>query len=70
VAAADGFPLLGRLAASISQFANKRGVYLGRRSTRIHVATYRRSVGRLGGHLPGWAKRASSYSITRAQGQA
>lgn len=37
-----------------SQFANKHGVYLGRRSTRIHVALYRRSNGRLGGHLPGW----------------
>jgi F420H(2)-dependent quinone reductase len=37
-----------------SQFANKHGVYLGRRSTRIHVALYRRSSGKLGGHLPGW----------------
>jgi deazaflavin-dependent oxidoreductase (nitroreductase family) len=53
-AADDGLPRLGRLAASISQFANKRGVYLGRRSTRIHVAIYRRSGGKLGGHLPGW----------------
>ena len=47
-------PLLGRSAASISQFANKRGIYLGRRSTKIHVALYRRSRGKLGGHLPGW----------------
>jgi deazaflavin-dependent oxidoreductase (nitroreductase family) len=37
-----------------SQFANEHGVYLGRRSTRIHVALYRRSNGKLGGHLPGW----------------
>ncbi|HTZ85983.1 MAG TPA: nitroreductase family deazaflavin-dependent oxidoreductase [Solirubrobacteraceae bacterium] len=37
-----------------SEFANKHGVYLGRRSTRIHVALYRRSNGKLGGHLPGW----------------
>jgi deazaflavin-dependent oxidoreductase (nitroreductase family) len=37
-----------------SQFANKRGVYLGPRSTRVHVALYRRSSGELGGHLPGW----------------
>ncbi len=37
-----------------SQFANERGVYLGRRSTRIHVLVYRRSSGKLGGHLPGW----------------
>lgn len=39
---------------SMSQFANERGVYLGRRSTRIHVALYRRSGGKIGGHLPGW----------------
>lgn len=37
-----------------SQFANQRGLYAGRRSTKIHVALYRRSGGRLGGHLPGW----------------
>ena len=47
-------PLLGRIAASSSQFANKHGLYLGRRSTRIHVALYRRTGGKLGGHLPGW----------------
>jgi F420H(2)-dependent quinone reductase len=46
--------LFGRLTATSSEFANKRGVYLGRRSTRIHVALYRRSRGRLGGHVPGW----------------
>ncbi len=45
--------LLGRITLSSSQFANKRGIYAGRRSTRIHVALYRRSRGRLGGHLPG-----------------
>jgi deazaflavin-dependent oxidoreductase (nitroreductase family) len=33
---------------------NKRGIYLGRRAARIHVALYRRSKGRIGGHLPGW----------------
>lgn len=49
-----GMSLLGRLSAGGSQFANKRGVYLGRRSTRIHVALYRHSRGKLGGHLPGW----------------
>ena len=47
-------PLFGQLTASSSQFANKRGVYLGRRSTKLHVALYRRSGGRLGGHIPGW----------------
>jgi deazaflavin-dependent oxidoreductase (nitroreductase family) len=45
---------LGQLTASSSQFANKHGIYLGRRSTRLHVALYRRTGGRLGGHLPGW----------------
>jgi F420H(2)-dependent quinone reductase len=46
--------LLGRFSMSTSQFANKRGIYLGPRSTKIHVALYRRSRGKLGGHLPGW----------------
>jgi deazaflavin-dependent oxidoreductase (nitroreductase family) len=46
--------LYGRFTAAASQAANKRGIYLGRRSTRIHVALYRRSKGRIGGHLPGW----------------
>lgn len=45
---------LGKLTASSSQFANKRGIYLGRRSTKIHVALYRRTGGKIGGHLPGW----------------
>ncbi len=43
-----------QLTASSSEFLNKRGVYLGRRSTKLHVALYRRSGGRLGGHIPGW----------------
>ena len=47
-------PSLGNLTAASSQFANKRGVYLGRRSTKLHVALYRRSGGRLAGHIPGW----------------
>jgi deazaflavin-dependent oxidoreductase (nitroreductase family) len=29
-------------------------VYLGRRSTKVHVALYRLSRGKVGGHLPGW----------------
>jgi F420H(2)-dependent quinone reductase len=37
-----------------SEFANKRGVYLGRRSASVHVALYRLSSGKIGGHLPGW----------------
>jgi F420H(2)-dependent quinone reductase len=47
-------PSLGQFTASSSQFANKRGIYAGRRSTKIHVALYRRSGGKIGGHLPGW----------------
>ena len=47
-------PLRARLAMSASEFANQRGVYLGKRSTKVHVALYRRSGGRLGGHLPAW----------------
>ena len=38
---------------AISQFVNKRGIYLGRRSTKIHVALYRWSGGRIGAHFPG-----------------
>ncbi|WP_330181264.1 nitroreductase family deazaflavin-dependent oxidoreductase [Nocardia sp. NBC_01503] len=45
---------MGRLVELGSRFANSRGVYLGRRSTRLHVALYRRFGGRVGGHLPGW----------------
>jgi deazaflavin-dependent oxidoreductase (nitroreductase family) len=47
-------PSLGQFTASSSQFANKCGIYAGRRSTKIHVALYRRSGGKIGGHLPGW----------------
>ena len=46
--------LLGRISAATSEFANRRGVYLGRRSTKVHVALYRRTGGKLGGHIPGW----------------
>lgn len=46
--------LLGKLTLPASEFINKRGIYLGRRATRVHVAIYRRSGGRIGGHLPGW----------------
>ena len=43
-----------QLTTAGSQFANKRGIYMGRRSTKFHVALYRRFGGRIGGHLPGW----------------
>jgi deazaflavin-dependent oxidoreductase (nitroreductase family) len=46
--------LLGKLTSSSSQFINKRGLYAGRRSTKIHVALYRRTGGKVGGALPGW----------------
>ncbi len=51
---ADGGSRLGHLVSAGSEFANKRGLYLGRRSTRLHVALYRGSRGRLGNHIPGW----------------
>jgi len=50
---ASGGPI-SRLILSASQLANERGLYLGRRSTRVHVALYRRTGGRLGAHLPGF----------------
>ena len=45
--------LLARLVTAGSRFANQRGIYLGRRATKVHVALYRLSSGRLGGHIPG-----------------
>lgn len=44
----------GRVSAAASETLNQRGIYLGPRSTKIHVAVYRHSGGRIGGHLPGW----------------
>jgi deazaflavin-dependent oxidoreductase (nitroreductase family) len=38
---------------SLTDFASKRGWYLGKRSTPIHVWIYRRSGGRIGAHYPG-----------------
>jgi deazaflavin-dependent oxidoreductase (nitroreductase family) len=46
--------VVGRFTEASSQAMNRRGVYLGRRSTKVHVALYRLSRGRIGGHLPGW----------------
>jgi deazaflavin-dependent oxidoreductase (nitroreductase family) len=46
--------LLGRFTSWSSQLINKRGIYTGPRSARVHVALYRWSGGRIGGHLPGW----------------
>jgi deazaflavin-dependent oxidoreductase (nitroreductase family) len=47
-------PSFGQFIAASSQLANKHGIYLGRRGARIHVALYRWSDGKIGGHLPGW----------------
>lgn len=44
-----------RLQLSLGEIASKRGVYLGRRSTRVHTAVYRRTRGRLGSRVPGFA---------------
>jgi F420H(2)-dependent quinone reductase len=46
--------LAGRFTLASSEFINKRGLYAGRRSTKIHVAIYRRTGGKMGGSLPGW----------------
>jgi deazaflavin-dependent oxidoreductase (nitroreductase family) len=46
--------ILGKLTSSSSEFINKRGVYAGRRATKIHVGLYRKTGGRVGGALPGW----------------
>jgi F420H(2)-dependent quinone reductase len=44
----------GRFTLVGSEFINKRGLYMGRRSTKVHVAVYRRTRGKIGGKLPGW----------------
>jgi hypothetical protein len=38
---------IGQSSAWSSQLANRHDVYLGRRSTKIHLAAYRRTAGRL-----------------------
>jgi F420H(2)-dependent quinone reductase len=50
----DAPSLNARLNLAASEAINDRGIYLGRRSTKVHVAVYRRSGGRIGGNLPGW----------------
>lgn len=51
----DGrLPLWSRIVMAASHAANRRGIYLGRRATRLHVALYRWSSGRIGGRLPGF----------------
>jgi hypothetical protein len=53
-----------RIVMAISQFANERGIYLGRRSSRLHVALYRLTGGRLGGHHPGLPGARIALSTT------
>ena len=45
---------IARLSDRGSRFFAARGIYLGRRSTKLHVALYRLTRGRLGAHVPGW----------------
>jgi F420H(2)-dependent quinone reductase len=53
VSASGGISLVGRVVMAGSRFANRRGLYMGRRATKPHVALYRISRGRLANHLPG-----------------
>jgi deazaflavin-dependent oxidoreductase (nitroreductase family) len=46
--------MFGRLTLAGSEFINKRGLYAGRRSTKVHVAIYRKTSGKMGAKLPGW----------------
>src|SRR5262249_15075234 len=46
--------LNARVHVAVADAVNDRGVYLGRRSTKVHVAIYRRSSGRLGSGVPGF----------------
>ena len=48
--------VLQRVELAVSQALNRRGFYLGRRSTRIHSAIYRRTRGRIGSRMPGFAE--------------
>jgi deazaflavin-dependent oxidoreductase (nitroreductase family) len=44
----------GRFNLLAAEAMNRRGVYLGRRATKVHVAMYRRTGGKAGGAVPGW----------------
>jgi F420H(2)-dependent quinone reductase len=45
---------LGRIQLALSRLTSRHGLYLGRRSTRVHCAVYRLTRGRVGGRLPGF----------------
>ncbi|WP_339428981.1 nitroreductase family deazaflavin-dependent oxidoreductase [Nocardia spumae] len=49
----EAMPIVAGMVSAASQFANRHGIYAGRRSTAVHVRLYRWSGGRIGGHLPG-----------------
>ena len=53
-ASPERLPLGARLSLAGSKLMNSRGIYLGRRSTRIHVAIYRLTRGKMGARLPGF----------------
>lgn len=46
--------LSARVNLTVADALNDRGIYLGRRSTKVHVALYRRSGGRIGRKVPGF----------------
>lgn len=46
--------LNARLNLAAADAMNDRGIYLGRRSTKVHAALYRRSGGRIGRKVPGF----------------
>ncbi|MBP2192131.1 nitroreductase/quinone reductase family protein [Nocardia goodfellowii] len=48
-----GVSLLAQFFSAGARFANRRGIYAGRRFTKVHVRCYRWSNGRIGGHIPG-----------------
>jgi hypothetical protein len=58
-------PVFGQVTAAGSEFANKHGIYLGRRSTKIHVALYRRSSGSRG---ETWGRRTQAAAKDDALG--
>jgi F420H(2)-dependent quinone reductase len=43
-----------RIQLLLLDLLSKRGIYLGRRASKIHVALYRWTRGKLGSRLPGW----------------
>lgn len=64
----EGVGAIARLSDAVSRFFSARGIYLGKRSAKLHVAIYRLSRGRLGGRVPGWPEaRIALLSHTGAR---